>query len=72
LVGADKRLTLGQPWFESDHAIFAMRGIPAIAITSGAPFDLLKRRSHVADSAADVDPEVLGSVASFIRALLAA
>jgi hypothetical protein len=62
---------MGPPWFESDHAMFAMRGIPAIAITSGAPFDLLKARSHADDSPADVDVGVLTSVASFIRAVLA-
>jgi aminopeptidase YwaD len=72
LVGEGTGLVIGPPWFESDHAIFAMRGIPTIAVTSGAPFELLKRRSHADDEAADLDVGVLGGLASFIRALLAA
>jgi hypothetical protein len=51
--------------------VFAMRGIPAVAITSGAPFDLLKRRSHGDDSPQDLDVDVLSGVTSFVRALLA-
>ena len=71
LVADAPALVMGVPWFESDHAVFAMRGIPAIAITSAAPFDLLKRRSHAQDSFDDIDLGVLDSVAELIRALLA-
>jgi aminopeptidase YwaD len=63
----------GPPWFESDHAVFAMQGIPAVAITSAATFDELKRRSHAADEPADVvDPGVLADVVAVIRGILAA
>jgi hypothetical protein len=47
-----------------------MRGIPAVAITSGAPFDLLKRRTHREDSPHDIDVDVLRAVSTFIGALL--
>lgn len=61
----------GEPWFESDHAVFAMRGIPAIAITTAAPFDLLKRITHAPDDGpARIDPAVLADVARFIRSFL--
>jgi aminopeptidase YwaD len=63
----------GEPWFESDHAMFAMQGIPSIAITSGAPFDELKRRSHAPDDGIHVvDPVLLADVVRMIRAVLAA
>lgn len=70
LLAAESRLQPGAPWFESDHTIFAVQGIPAIAITSAAPFDDLRRRSHAPDSPEDLDPGVLAAVAGFIRELL--
>jgi aminopeptidase YwaD len=72
-VAAVPSATAGPPWFESDHAVFAMRGIPAVAITSDAPFEELKRRSHAADEPPDVvDPRVLADLVSLVRRLLAA
>jgi hypothetical protein len=47
-----------------------MRGLLSIAMTSGAPFDLLKRVSHADDSAADIDLDVLENASAFCRALL--
>lgn len=70
LVADTSGLLMGPPWFESDHAIFAMRGIPSIAITSGAPFDLLKRLSHADDPATVIDVDVLAGVSRFCRAFL--
>ncbi len=64
-------LVHAEPWFESDHAMFAMRGIPAIAVTSGAPFGVLKRLSHAPDdNPARLDPSVLADVARFVRSLV--
>jgi aminopeptidase YwaD len=69
----EPRLVPGVPWFESDHAIFAMQGIPSVAITSDGPFDELKRLAHAADDSPDrLDPEVLASVVVFVRTLLGA
>jgi hypothetical protein len=57
----------GEPWFESDHAVFAMRGIPSLALTSGGPRLLLHQRSHSpAGGLQSVDAEVLASVAAFL------
>jgi aminopeptidase YwaD len=65
------RLVPGVPWFESDHAVFAMQGIPSVAITSDGPFDELKRLAHAADDSPErLDPDVLASVVAFVRALL--
>lgn len=69
---ASPGVTRGEPWFESDHAVFAMRGIAALAITSGAPFELLKRRAHAPDDPLeDMDPGRLAEVIGLIRAVLA-
>lgn len=62
----------GPPWFESDHAVFAMRGIPTVAITSAGDLEALKRLAHDPHEPLDrVDPIVLAEVAWFVRALLA-
>lgn len=62
------------PWFESDHAIFVMQGIPALAITSAGVHDLLRNVAHtpadtidVVDAAALVDLGVsLGELVSIV------
>ncbi|NJD28679.1 MAG: Zn-dependent exopeptidase M28 [Chloroflexi bacterium] len=64
-------LEIGPPWFESDHAVFAMRGIPTVAITSAGDVEVLKRLAHAADETlARVDPRVLADVARFVQLLL--
>ena len=58
---------MSPPWYESDHAIFAMRGIPSLAITSAGDRDRLGRISHTdRDTRAVVDPVVLADVAAFV------
>jgi len=57
---------LSAPWFESDHAIFAMRGISSLAITCEGAHDLLATVAHTpADTLDMVDAHVLADVASF-------
>jgi aminopeptidase YwaD len=71
LVGQLPGLELGSPWFESDHAVFAMRGIPTIAITSAGDVEALKRIAHAPDETLDrVDPRALADVVAFIGRLL--
>lgn len=61
-----------EPWFESDHAIFAMRGIPAVAITSQDVHALLGGLAHTPADTRDVlDLAVLERLASDLPELLA-
>ncbi len=61
-----------EPWFESDHAIFAMRGIPALAITSQDVHALLGGLAHTpADTLEVLDLAVLGQLAADLPGLLA-
>ena len=53
-----------EPWYESDHSIFAMQGIPSLAVTSQGVHDLLATVAHTeADTLELVDPERLTDVA---------
>jgi aminopeptidase YwaD len=62
---------IGAPWYESDHAIFALRGVPAVAMTTDAPPELAKRLAHApGDTVDSVDPDVLAGVTTFLRAEL--
>lgn len=64
----------GPSWFASDHAIFAMQGIPSVAVTS-AELETVVMES-VAHTPADipdlVDAEVLAQTAHFIAELVRA
>ena len=71
LVGGLPSLEIGPAWFESDHAVFAMRGIPTVAITSAGDMPALKRLAHAPHETLDrVDPLVLAEVVEFVRRLL--
>jgi aminopeptidase YwaD len=62
---------LAEPWYESDHAILAMRGVPAVAVTTAGVHDLLATLAHGEDdTVAVVDPAVLADVARMVRDLL--
>lgn len=59
------------PWFESDHAIFAMRDIPAVAVTSQDVHQLLGGLAHTPADTLDVlDLDVLEDVVVAIPELL--
>jgi aminopeptidase YwaD len=61
------------PWVESDHALFAMRGIPAVALTCEGVHDLLRDVAHTPSDDLDVvDLAVLADAAGALRPLLAA
>jgi aminopeptidase YwaD len=63
--------TRAAPWFESDHAIFAMHGIPALAITSEDVHALMGGLAHTpADDLDVVDLSVLEDVAAGLPHLL--
>ena len=61
------------PWWESDHAIFAMRGIPAIAITSEGVHDLFTSVAHTdGDTLEIIDIDVLDGIVEVLGSLLPA
>ena len=64
---------VGEPWYESDHAIFAMRGVPSVAVTSEHVHDLLRDVAHTArDTLEVVDMGVLAELAESLPDLLEA
>ena len=68
LVDAHPGWTIAEPWYESDHAMFAMRGIPSLAMTSAEVHELLADVIHTErDTARTVDPLVLTRVAVFLH-----
>jgi len=38
----------GEPWPQSDHMVFAMQGIPAVALTSDAMWEMVSQVTHTA------------------------
>ena len=53
-------LTYIEPWPMGDHMIFAMSGIPSIAITSGGIFDLMETVIHTPDDVLkNIDIDIL-------------
>ncbi len=72
LCGRDG-LVEGEPWFQSDHAVFVQAGAPALAFTTA---DFVDVWAHIAHTAADtpelVDCDALVSLAHAIRAVITA
>jgi aminopeptidase YwaD len=59
------------PWFESDHAIFAMRDVPALAVRSAGVHDLLGDVAHTdRDTLQMVDVSVLRDLAATLDDLV--
>jgi aminopeptidase YwaD len=66
-VGRRPGWELADPWYQSDHAIFAMRGIPSLAIASAGLDDLLMSVAHTERDTLDiVDARILADVAAFV------
>jgi aminopeptidase YwaD len=62
---------LTEPWYESDHAVLAMHGIPAVAVTTAGVHDVMATLAHTpADTVEVVDVAVLVDVATTVAALL--
>lgn len=62
----------GPAWFQSDHAIFAMQGIPAMALTSENFLELSTEYTHTpADRLELVDPAAVGQIAEFLADVIA-
>jgi aminopeptidase YwaD len=72
-VAARHDWCIGEPWYESDHAIFATREIPTLALTSSMAHEDLAAVIHTErDTLRVVDPAILAGVASFLTETLAA
>jgi aminopeptidase YwaD len=59
------------PWPEGDHTIFAMQGVPCIALTSGTVHDLIDKIIHTPQDTLElVEPEQIANVVEFLVTLL--
>jgi aminopeptidase YwaD len=73
LVASRPGWVVGEPWYESDHAIFAMRGVPSVAVTSEHVHDLLRDVAHTdRDTLEVVDVGVLADLADSLPDLVEA
>ena len=62
---------LAAPWFDSDHGLFAMQGIPAIAVTSAGVLDLMTTVAHTPRDTLDmVDTATVADVAMAMGGLV--
>ncbi len=60
-----------EPWPQSDHMVFAMRGVPCLAITSGNIHQLAGPVIHTpADTLDLLDPEQMAAVVDFLADIL--
>jgi len=61
----------GPQWFQSDHAIFGMYGVPAIAIASSEMERFMAEHAHSERDRLELaDPELVVDGAQFIRSLI--
>jgi len=71
VFSAQEGMIEGQPWYQSDHAIFVQQQRPALAITSDRFDELWAHVAHTAwDTPEIVDPEKLVNIAQALRKLL--
>ena len=68
---AGDSLTEGEPWYQGDHMVFAMQGVPALAITSEGFMEIETKFAHTSKDHSDlVDCEQLVDVAIALWELL--
>ena len=61
-----------EPWPQGDHSLFAMQGVPCIALTSGGIFSLIDSLIHTPNDTLDrLDPARLAPTVEFLSDLLA-
>ena len=61
----------GPPWYQSDHAIFAMQGRPALAMTTEFVDEMLAELFHAATDTPDqVSPARIAGVAAALEAFI--
>ncbi len=70
-LDADGTLVPGPPWFQGDHAIFVMNGVPALAVTSEHAHELVATVVHTShDTPELVDTAKLVRLARTLRELV--
>jgi aminopeptidase YwaD len=71
LFQSQDTLVEGQPWYQGDHMVFAMNGVPALAITSEGFMEVETKIAHTpADRPELVDCEQLVEIAYVLQELL--
>lgn len=70
-LGENKSLAEGEPWYQGDHMVFAMNGVPALAITSESFMDIETQFAHTPKDRPElVDCGQLVGVATALHDLL--
>ena len=70
-LDADGTLVPGDPWYQGDHAIFVMNGVPALAVTSEHVEELVATVVHTSDDTPElVDVAKLVRLAGALRVLI--
>jgi aminopeptidase YwaD len=70
-LGAYPGMVEGEAWYQSDHSLFLMQGVPALALTSQQFTELWSEVAHTAaDRPEIVDPDQLVTIAWALRDLL--
>ena len=65
------RATVGDQWISGDHAIFAFRGIPCVAVTSSNLMEQVVHLTHTpADTVDEVDVGLLDATAEVVAELV--
>ncbi len=60
-----------EPWPQSDHSLFAMQGVPSVALTSGGVQEAIDRLIHTpADTLDGVDETLLAAAVDFLEETL--
>jgi aminopeptidase YwaD len=61
----------GEPWYQSDHMVFAQNQVPAMALTSSHIRELMTNITHTAKDVPDlVDPIQLVRIAQALRGVI--
>ena len=68
---AGNSLAEGEPWYQGDHMVFAMQGVPALAVTSEGFMEIETKFAHTPKDHPDlVDCEQLVQVATALYDLM--
>jgi aminopeptidase YwaD len=64
-------LVESEPWPQGDHSIFAMQGVPCLALTSGGIHALIDSLIHTSNDTLDrLDPTAMAAAVDFLAELL--
>jgi aminopeptidase YwaD len=71
IVARTSRMTIGEEWIAGDHAVFAFRGIPCIAVTSSNLLERVMQLTHTAgDTREEVDSGLLDRTAAVVAEIV--